>query len=485
MPENEKSEYNPIITGFSGSEGPLDISLNEAKRRYGQLPSMYGFVSAKKTRNDNKSLNLKTGHFIRDLLSDKKRNLKINVFRFYKDWHRDLASEFRVNTGPFFNINNSLTVKNILRKNQECIHHFSSLDIKKVLLGRKFIRKDVLNSIHPDHLLEKLFEILARKLKYGSKKTLQSTKDVLSVLNCYSTIHQIKQYADDQASLPEDDAIDCFTDEISNCLLQFNKFHPLSGIDSVSGITGRGVEFEYATRNYSYLELGKITGDCTADKRNFQADRTIENIFWTVFSWILDRNYQIVKVFFNGEFVMKVHLLPLYVTGHHGYGNYHIGSSVKSDYVFLAIDAVETTLAFRDHQTSIAKNHIIKHKNDIFSKTIKFVENLAEGMNIQHIYAEKFSNTPWIRDIYSSYPEIFFHVDHLMKIDQLEDVFAIAEEVSGSMGYDSPEEVFMELQVKNTYLSPGYINKAPGVKSFSLIRGDAGNGIPMKRIIGI
>ena len=115
----------------------------------------------------------------------------------------------------------------------------------------------------------------------------------------------------------------------------------------------------------------------------------------------------------------------------------------------------------------------------------EFIENLADAMNIQHIYAEKFSNTSWIRDIYRSYPEIFFHVDHLMKIDQLEDVFTIAEEVSASMEYDRPEEVFMELQVKNTYLSPGYINKAPGVKSFALIRGDAGNGIPMKRIIGI
>jgi len=72
-----------------------------------------------------------------------------------------------------------------------------------------------------------------------------------------------------------------------------------------------------------------------------------------------------------------------------------------------------------------------------------------------------------------------------MKIDQLEDVFSIADGISSSMGYDRPEEVFMELQVKNTYLSPGYINKSPGVKSFALVRGDAGDGIPMKRIIGV
>lgn len=489
MPENQKPEYNPVITGFSGSEGPLNISLTDAKKIFGQLPSVYGFVSAKKggnkNRSDNKALNLKTGRLIRDLLSDKKKNLKKKVYRFFKEWHRDLKSEFRVDIAPFFNINDPVIVKKVLSENKACLHHFSGLDIKGVLSGSGLIRKDVLNSIRPHRLLEKTSEILTKKIRHGSGNRIPAAKEVLNTLKCYSTITQVKQFSDDAMSLPKGEAIDCFADEISQYLLDFNACHPLSGIRSVSGVTGKGIEFEYATRDYSYLELGKITGDCTADKRNFQSDRNIENIFWTVFSWILDRNYQIVKVFFDGEFVMKVHLLPLYVTGPNSYGIYQTGSSLKSDYTFLAIDAAETTFAFRDHQASSAKNHLIKHKDEIFFKTIEFIEKLADDMNIDHIYAEKFSNTPWIRDIYGAYPEIFFHVDHLEKIDQLEDVFSLADEISSSMEYGRPEEIFMELQMKNTCLSPGYINKAPGVKSFALIRGDAGHGIPMKRIIGI
>ncbi|SDU53142.1 hypothetical protein [Desulfobacula phenolica] len=489
MSENQKPEYNPVITGFSGNEGPLNISLTDAKKKFGQLPSKYGFVSAKKdgnkNRSDNKSLNLKTGRLIRDLLSDKKKNLKKKVYQFFQEWHRDLKSEFKVDIIPFFNINDPAIVKTILNEDQECLNYFSGLDIKRVLSGSGLIRKDVLNSIRPHLLLEKTSEILTKKIRNGSGKQLQAAKKVLDTLNCYSMSTQIKQFSDDTLSLPKGEAINCFADEISHYLLKFNASHPLSAIHCVAGITGKGIEFEYATRDYSYLELGKITGDCTADKRNFQSDRNIENIFWTVFSWILDKNYQIVKVFFEGEFVMKVHLLPLYVTGPNSYGIYQTGSSLKSDYTFLAIDAVETTFAFRDHQASSAKSHLIKHKDEIFFKTIEFIEKLADDMNIENIYAEKFSNTPWIRDIYGTYPEIFFHVDHLEKIDQLEDVFSLADEISTSMGYGGLEEIFMELQMKNTCLSPGYINKAPGVKSFALVRGDAGHGIPMKRIIGI
>jgi len=54
---------------------------------------------------------------------------------------------------------------------------------------------------------------------------------------------------------------------------------------------------------------GKEVGDCTADKLFRQVDRDVENIYWTSFSWFLDRNYQILKVHYESV-VMKVHLLP-------------------------------------------------------------------------------------------------------------------------------------------------------------------------------
>ncbi|WDP92018.1 MAG: hypothetical protein HUN04_20770 [Desulfobacter sp.] len=481
MPEHQTSEYNPVIAGFSWEEGPLDITLNDAKKAYGQLPSKYGFVSAEKRRASNKTLNLDIGSLIRELLSDKTRSLKREVCDFFREWHRDFKSEFRVNTAPFFNINRPSLVEKVLRGNRAALLHSAGLDIKKTLQDSGLIRRDVLNSISPDHLLSKTTEILTRKIRAGGRPAGAPAREVLSTLNCYGAVKGVMQYSRDGSSLPTGDDAACFADEIGKALLAFHGVHPLSGVEPVSTVTGRGVEFEYAPRDYSYLELGKRTGDCTADKRNFQADRTIENIFWTVFSWILDRNYQILKVFLEGEFVMKVHLLPIYVTGDQGYISFGGTASAISDYMFLAVDAIETTVAFREDISPGGKGP----KAEVFSKTMDFIKDLADAMNIEAIYAEKFSNTPWIRDIFASYPEIFFHVDHLVKIDQLEDVFSLADELSAGAGYKRPKEVFMELQVKNTYLSPGYIHKSPGVKSFAIIRGDAGGGIPMKQIIGV
>ena len=101
------------------------------------------------------------------------------------------------------------------------------------------------------------------------------------------------------------------------------------------------------------------------------------------------------------------------------------------------------------------------------------------------MYAIRSYYAPWVRDKISAYPEIFLHVDHIFKIDQLEDVYCLIKELTTRYGYNVPQEVFMEIQMKNTCLLPDYINKAPGVKSFSVIRGKASDGIPMKRIIGV
>ena len=89
------------------------------------------------------------------------------------------------------------------------------------------------------------------------------------------------------------------------------------------------------------LALGKEVGDCTADKLFRQVDRDVENIYWTVFSWFLDRNYQILKVHYDGEFVMKVHLLPV------------LAATRDGGEVFLAVDAIETTPVFREDTPSV------------------------------------------------------------------------------------------------------------------------------------
>ncbi|WP_300460821.1 hypothetical protein [Desulfobacula sp.] len=489
MPDTRLREYNPLINGFSDAQGPMDISLNEAKDRFGQFPSIYGIVSEKKSeqnqkRQENKVLNLKIGYFIKDLLERKKINLKGEVHQFFNTWHRDLENEFGICTAPFFNIHDTRLLKGLIRKNKAIIDQFSNADIRQHLSDSGLIRKDILNSIHPDVFLKKTALILQRKIKSSVGKGTQQIQKVLNDINCHATMMAIKQLTGEQLLSLSEEMIQGFTDEICSYLLELNTFNPLKQIKGLKARKGSGIEFEYATRDESFLKLGKITSDCTADKRGFQSDINIENIFWTVFSWILDRNYQILKVYFNNEFVMKVHLLPLFVSAS-GCLEFQSITPGRSDYIILAVDAIETTVAFRGQLEGTENNYLDRYRDEIFSKTMDCITGLADNMNINDIYAEKFSNTPWVREKLNVYPEIFLHVDHMIKIDQLEDVYYLAKKLSARHGYDMSEEVFMEIQMKNTFLQPGYINKAPRVKSFGLIRGNARDGIPMKQIIGV
>lgn len=488
MPDTQVREYNPLINGFSDADGPMDISLNEAKNRFGRLPSIYGIVSENKRnqkRRENKVLNLNLGYFIKDLLERKKINLKGDVHQFFNAWHRDLEKEFGIHTPPFSNFNDTRRLKGLIRENKALIDLFSTLDIKQQLSDGGFIRKDILNSIPPDLLLEKSSRILQRKLKASANKDRCRTQKILNDIHCHATLMEVQHLTGEPLLSMDDAMIQGFTDEICSHLITFNTHSPLLQIEALTARKGKGIEFEYATRDDSFLKLGKITSDCTADKRGFQSDINIENIFWTVFSWILDRNYQILKVYFNNEFVMKVHLLPLFVSASGGAVEFQSIAPGRSDYMILAVDAIETTVAFRGGAEGAGDSPLDRHRDEIFSKTMECILGLADRMNIHDIYAEKFSNTPWVRQKLNGCPEIFLHVDHIIKIDQLEDVYYLAQDLSDRYGYDTAREVFMEIQMKNTFLQPGYINKAPRVKSFGLIRGHARDGIPMKQIIGI
>jgi hypothetical protein len=503
MPDTQDREYNPLIIGYSCNQGPLSIPLNEARNQFGQLPSRYDIISKKTVelkRKRTETLNLKLGHLVTELLEKDKINLKWEVYKFYSQWHRNLEEEFKIQTAPFFNINKTDSLRELIQENKIIIDQFSNIDIKQHLLDSGLFKKGVIETITsvrgtsnkeeppPEFLLEKSSKILQRRIKgvNNSDKYSQIQK-MLSDLKNHEIMMDIKKLTGEKLLSLNDDMIICFTDEICSCLSEFNKYTPLKKIETLNVKTGKGIEFEYATRDRSYLTLGKKTSDCTADKRTFQADENIENIYWTVFSWILDRNYQILKVYFNDEFVMKAHLLPIFIFNTDANFEFKTISPKKSNYIILAIDAIETTTAFRGQSEEAKNNHLAGHRDEIFSKTINFIKKIAEDMNITDIYAERFSNTLWVREKLETYPEIFHHVNHISKIDQLEDVYSLSEELSTkkNSGHGVPEEVFMEIQMKNTLLQSGYFNKVSGVKSFGVIRGDALDGIPMNRVCGI
>jgi hypothetical protein len=231
------------------------------------------------------------------------------------------------------------------------------------------------------------------------------------------------------------------------------------------------VEVEFVPRDASFLALGKEVGDCTADKLFRQVDRDIENIYWTVFSWFLDRNYQILRVYCDGQFVMKVHLLPL------------LAADGNGGEVFLAVDAIETTPGFRE-DTRIGHPDLLDRKEYIFARMVEEVQRLARAMGIDYVYAERFSNTAWVRRELERFPEVYLHVGSIQKIDELEDVFELSKRVCAEAGRERPSSVFMELQMRNTFLMQGAAT-VRGVKVFAVLAGDARLGLPMKRVFGI
>ncbi len=475
MPLSEQMEYNPNILGFVEDKGPVVISLKKAREIYGQLPSDYDFVSKKDSRQKKKGLNLGIGKLITEKLNEKSTNFKKIISDFSNAWHRDFKKEFNVLIDPFLNLNKPSLVKDILKTNQKKFSQVSGVDLRDFLAGNQLIRKDILNSIKGKDLFETTQRMLIRKQKsMPSGKKLSLVKDSLEKIRIARTLMQIKEETTFDIAQNDFESVTLYADEISQRLLELSGNIDMPGIHKIKGITGQNIAFEFASRDISYLTLGKETGDCTADKAHFQADQDVENIYWTVFPWILDQTYQILKVYYQGTFVMKAHLLPLFILHEGGDGD-----------LVLAVDAIETVRAFRDDIKGYQRHDLLDNKSIIFNKLIEEIKGLGNRMGFDHIYAERFSNTKWVRERLSEYPEIFFHVNNIIKIDDLEDVFCLSQELCENANYPLPKEIFMEVQMKNTSLLPRVTSKMEGIKSFAIIKGNPYNGIPMKRVIGI
>jgi len=168
---------------------------------------------------------------------------------------------------------------------------------------------------------------------------------------------------------------------------------------------------------------------------------------------------------------MKIHLLPL------------LAVSGSRGEAFLAVDAIETTPAFRE-DTHVGHPDLLEKKEYIFARMVEEVERVARTMGIDRVYAERFSNTAWVRRELERFPEVYIHVENIQKIDELEDVFELSKRVCAAAGRERPSSIFMELQMKNTFLLPGAAT-VRGVKVFAVLAGDAGLGMPMKRVFGV
>jgi len=474
MPSTDHSEYNPFIIGFVNEMGPVFIPLQKARDLYGRLPSDFKLVTPKDGRLEKKGLNLSVGKAITEKLKATPVSLKGVVFSFFQNWHRDYRREFAIDMEPLLALNPQRKIVAVFKANRNPLESLDELKLRDYLRRHALIRKDVLNSIPRSLLQAKSEQIIEKRLESLSRSNdIDRLKESLNKIRASGIIRQLEKTSglDFKSQKPRE--IEVYSDEISKALAAISHYLPISGLSALEIVSGKGVEFEYASRDLSYLMLGKKTGDCTADKSPFQADRDIENIYWTVFPWILDRNYQILKVYFQGNFVMKVHLMPLYIVQDGG------------GYMILAVDAIETVRSFRNDLTDQCKDDLLEHREYIFTHVIDKIRAIGKTMGVTHIYAEKFSNTPWVRDCFDKFPEIFLHVNQVIKLDELEDVFSLARDLCREMDQPLPDELFMEIQMKNTSLLPRVSKKSEGVKSFAILEGCAEDGIPMKKVIGI
>ncbi len=463
--------YNPIVMGFVEGRGPLHIPLQVARDAHGRLPSDYGLLPGAEGRRAKKALNLPIGLALTDLLREGK-DLPEVIGRFFERWGRDFAADFHVRIDRFQRLSDLWTLRQIVEDNHEVLAEHLALDVRDYLRTHGLIPLSTLRSIPTDRLLPKAREILSKRRRNPAHAAQgKRIAEAVALLDAKLLLGEVTRLLGGEISRWGKDRLTVHADEVARLFRDLSAHLPLAGADRLTGVRGHDVEVEFAPRDASFLALGKEVGDCTADKLFRQVDRDVENIYWTVFSWFLDRNYQILKVHYDGQFVMKVHLLPLLVVdGSHGE-------------MFLAVDAIETTTVFRE-DTHVGHPDLLEKKEYIFSRMVEAVEGLARAMGIEHVYAERFSNTAWVRRELERFPEVYLHIGNIQKVDELEDVFELSKRVCAAAGRERPTSIFMELQMKNTFLQP-FAATVRGVKVYSVLAGDARLGMPMKRVFGV
>jgi len=463
--------YNPIIIGFVEGEGYVNIPLETAREDYGQFPSEYGLLPTGEGRRGRKALNLSLGLSLIKLLQAR-TSLSETVARFYERWGRDFQADFGVSLEPFHRRNDPAALRRVIATNSETLGACRDLDAAEYLRGHELVSLSTLRSIPADDLLVKTKAILAKKRRnpaHAAKRDLLD--EALALVQAKEILAQAHKLTGGDIVHFGTPRLAMHADQVAELLWQLSRHVPLAGVDALDCVRGQGIEFAFTPRDATFLELGKEVGDCTADKYFRQVDREVENIYWTVFAWFLDRNYQILRVLCEGELVMKVHLLPLLV------------SNGEANEVVLALDAIETTPAFRE-DTRASDPWLLERKEHIFARTLEEVRRLAGLMGIGYVYAERFSNTAWIRRELGEFPEVYLPIGHIWKVDELEDVFELTKRICAAAGETAPSSVFMELQMKNTFLQAAAAS-SKGAKPFAVIAGDKRLGIPMKRVVGV
>jgi len=468
------TDYNPYILGFveqGGRSGDVWLPLQEAVEAFGDLPSRYGLLPELKERTQRRTLNLALGTAINNILRHVP-DLKRQVFEFYESWHRDWPIEFGIDTKPLFNRGRVDQLMSWIDFHRGLLETHESFPIRDEILSKGLIRRDVLNSISDEMLLIKAQEILVRKRDQKIRNHVSGVEKYDAVVRKLR-VRELLQGLNERMGMPPS-RIDrltasIYTDEISHGLAALCRINGDEGW-GLESLSGEGTEFVFASRDLDMLRLGSDIGDCTAVPFR-QVDAHTENIYWTLYPWMLDRNYLILKVHHQGSLVMKVHLLPL-VTYESG--------KVQ---VFLAVDAIETAIVMR--RDIPGENRLSETQcGDVLDSVRTEILRIADVMGVQDVYLELFSNNPIVRSWLESFEKTYLDVAAIHKVDELEDIFNLARSLAAAFDEPAPDHVFMEIQFRNTQLMSHQTPKT-NIKGFARLRPGSLSGFAMSKVIGV
>lgn len=488
--------YNPILLGYmqdeDGREYALRIRLQEAERRFGRLPSEFNILRREADKGTEEGysdfarrLHLPWGRQLIDWLeADKTRNLKGFVHDFYRvEWKavRCWWSDFGVNIDPMTNILDSASVQAAdasARQRRPELGVRSRKEFFEWILLVSGIPKSKLYSLLLEdekatitlsvRLLERIEAIVLNSIRNKSmdadrKAELSRVSQSLRYIKAMVKIECAEQR--NMEKLSKNAVAFVYADEVGEALLNLEEINVRAlggGFSPPSNIA-----IEYAQRDYSYFSLGAKFRDCTARSPRLQDALEVKNIFFTTQSWILDGNYSILKISFEGQLMLKFHICPLYVSVTESSARHK-----QKKYFFLHIDAIEATGKFRALTSDLDRQELIVQAG------IDAVIGLADRMGIERVFAEQFSNTMSVtRYLEKCYREVYLDTTKITKIDDLEDVFRCAQRLFSTRICATsktllPLSLFMELQAYNTSLMSLQANVG-AFKKFALIRGDA------------
>ncbi|MDR1941814.1 MAG: hypothetical protein LBQ47_05765, partial [Endomicrobium sp.] len=271
--------------------------------------------------------------------------------------------------------------------------------IDRIMKGERSFREDVIN-------VENAQEHNINDISNSGDliKNLQALNEVLNIENItkkkqINDIEKIKKQLNDSIKqrtnytleelLKDKDKVKLFYDEIVYALVDIRKEITVvregerskaqkellklleESLNKYSYVKGEGIEFKLSGRNLENYNIGYLTGDCTGDL----AEGTNRENYRS--RWLMDKDYEVVEVFINGDFVARFD---------------YIGGTADGEKAIF-IHAQEDIPGFRDGTSSHKAQ-----RETAYYKAIEFIIGFAGRNGYKDVYINSVSNSNLIKE---------------------------------------------------------------------------------------